>query len=94
MLNSNNGFRWCEQVSLVTYARSDATVQLAFSNYTTEDGVIAGIDLVPFIPAVDAELFWGLQALNNTVFQGSDPSRADARLVCMLQIETKICEPK
>jgi len=73
--------RLCEQVSLVTYADSAATVQVSFSNYTTEDGVTAALDLVPFTPAVNPELYWGLQALNSALFRGPDPSRADARLV-------------
>ena len=72
---------FCEQVSLVTYADSAATVQVSFSDYTTEDGVTAALDLVRFTPAVNPELLWGLQALNSAVFRGSDPRRVDARLV-------------
>ena len=65
----------------MTYGGSDAVVQTLFGNYTTEDGVFAAIDLVPFIPAVNPELFWGLRALKTSVFQQNGPSRADASLV-------------
>jgi len=66
----------------VIYTGSGATVQLSFDSYTTEDGVEAGIDRIPFAPAANPELLWGLRTLHSDVFRGSDPSRTDARSVC------------
>ena len=78
-------------MSLVTYGRSDAVVQFSFDDYSTEDGVFAGIDLVPFVPSDNAELYWGLRALNTSVFRRhSNPSRADARLVCRLPCSVQL----
>ena len=73
----------------MTYTSSGATVHLFFGNYTTEDGVTVAIDLVPFTPAVNPEVFWGLQALNSTVFQQSTSNRADTRLVCITNLSAE-----
>jgi len=69
------------QVSLVTYSWSGAIVQTSFDDYTTDDGVLASVDLIPFIPTDHPELLWGLRALSISVFQEDGPRRADASLV-------------
>jgi len=65
----------------VTYSYLGATVQVSFGDYTTEDSVFAAIDLVTFVSSFYAELYWGLRALNTSVFQASARSRPDANLV-------------
>jgi len=68
----------------VTYGRSVAVIEVSFDDHTTEDGIFAAIDRVPFNPAADPELFRGLLALNNTVFPRSRRSRPDAKRVRIL----------